>query len=425
MYKIASVSVTGFWQEYKVSGNFRDDVNILIGKNGSGKTTFMNILHAVLSVDIQALYENDFISVVITLANGKRRKTIKAKKYDADNAPFPIVEYQISTRKYSLPVYVTDDIRAMPFSIRRRAGEEAQEIRDSLFELVSLASLSVYRMNHETDPDTRDRSPKRKGTSPVDLRLQSLRQQLTHYQLELSTQARAISAKLQQDVLTSLLYDEGSSKKNSFKLSFDENTERSNLISAYKQLGVSGPLISKRIQSHTAAISQAVKQVLSFQESTAHQSNDKHIDFAALEAWQITGRVIEMSLEAESKTKDIFRQIDLFLRILKDFIQDKSFEFYGGDLRVSPKSGIDIERLSSGEKQLLILLIESLLQRQKPFVFLADEPELSLHIAWQRMIIKAIREINPNAQVIVATHSPEIAGKFGNAIMDMEDMLDV
>ena len=75
------------------------------------------------------------------------------------------------------------------------------------------------------------------------------------------------------------------------------------------------------------------------------------------------------------------------------------------------------------EKQLLILFIEALLQRQRPFIFLADEPELSLHISWQRGILSAIRSINPNAQIVVATHSPEIAGKFRDCLMDMEDIL--
>ncbi|HFW6085601.1 TPA: AAA family ATPase, partial [Salmonella enterica subsp. enterica serovar Enteritidis] len=79
--------------------------------------------------------------------------------------------------------------------------------------------------------------------------------------------------------------------------------------------------------------------------------------------------------------------------------------------------------LSSGEKQLLILFIETLLQQNKPFIYLTDEPELSLHIAWQRKIIPAIKQLNPNAQIIAATHSPEVASKYRNAIFDMEKLV--
>ena len=78
--------------------------------------------------------------------------------------------------------------------------------------------------------------------------------------------------------------------------------------------------------------------------------------------------------------------------------------------------------LSSGEKQLLVLLIQTLLQENKPYVFLADEPELSLHIDWQRNIVGAIHEMNPNAQIIVATHSPEVAGQWIQKIIPMESI---
>ena len=66
---------------------------------------------------------------------------------------------------------------------------------------------------------------------------------------------------------------------------------------------------------------------------------------------------------------------------------------------------IQHQSLSSGEKQLLILLTQTLLQEKQPFIYIADEPELSLHIEWQHKIISAIKELNPNVQIIAATHS--------------------
>jgi predicted ATP-binding protein involved in virulence len=41
-------------------------------------------------------------------------------------------------------------------------------------------------------------------------------------------------------------------------------------------------------------------------------------------------------------------------------------------------------------------------------VFVVDEPELSLHVSWQRKFVSAIRRANPAVQLILATHSPEI-----------------
>ncbi len=64
--------------------------------------------------------------------------------------------------------------------------------------------------------------------------------------------------------------------------------------------------------------------------------------------------------------------------------------------------------LSSGEKQLLIILLTVLCQDEKPSILLMDEPEASLHLEWQKELIKIIRTINPKCQIIIATHSPGI-----------------
>ena len=84
---------------------------------------------------------------------------------------------------------------------------------------------------------------------------------------------------------------------------------------------------------------------------------------------------------------------------------------------------IPLTQLSSGEKQLIILLTESLLQKSKETLFIADEPELSLHIEWQRKVISSITTLNPNAQIIIATHSPEIVGKFKDKAINMENII--
>lgn len=418
MYKVLEVTIDGFWNEFKAHGVFKDDVNIVIGKNGSGKTTFMNILHAVLSVDIDALDENDFTVAIIKLHDGNKVKTIKAEKREIKDSPFPLIVYQISTKKYLMPIVSSDDRIQAP-SLRRRAIERSQEVRDELAKLVSLASLSVYRIKNDQEQDVRERSPRR-SISPVDMRLSNLRQSLTLYQLDVSNLAREVSSELQRDVLISLLHKKDSALNRAIQLDFDEIAEKQNLISAYKQLGVSGHDITKQINDHTAAISECVSALKNLKDADVTK-----IDFSALEARNRTKKVIEMSLTAEEKTKRIFSQIDNFLGTLKSFIPDKDFLFIGGDLQLKQNDKISVSRLSSGEKQLLILFIETLLQRQKPYVFLADEPELSLHISWQRNVIAAIRALNPHAQIIVATHSPEIAGGFKDRIMDMEDMLHV
>ncbi len=65
-------------------------------------------------------------------------------------------------------------------------------------------------------------------------------------------------------------------------------------------------------------------------------------------------------------------------------------------------------QLSSGEKQMLVILLTTLIQDNRPHVLFMDEPEVSLHIEWQKRLIDIILEMNPNVQIILTTHSPAV-----------------
>ena len=64
--------------------------------------------------------------------------------------------------------------------------------------------------------------------------------------------------------------------------------------------------------------------------------------------------------------------------------------------------------LSSGEKQMLVILLTVLVEDNCPYVLFMDEPEVSLHVEWQKQLIDLIMELNPNVQIILTTHSPAV-----------------
>ncbi len=84
---------------------------------------------------------------------------------------------------------------------------------------------------------------------------------------------------------------------------------------------------------------------------------------------------------------------------------------------------IQLNRLSSGEKQLLIILFKVFLMEEAPSILMLDEPENSLHIDWQQQLIDVIRKLNPNCQIIISTHSPSIFGDgWGDKLFFLEDI---
>lgn len=65
-------------------------------------------------------------------------------------------------------------------------------------------------------------------------------------------------------------------------------------------------------------------------------------------------------------------------------------------------------QLSSGEKQMLAILLTVLIEDNQHYVLFMDEPEVSLHIDWQKNLIDMILDLNPNVQIILTTHSPAV-----------------
>lgn len=80
-------------------------------------------------------------------------------------------------------------------------------------------------------------------------------------------------------------------------------------------------------------------------------------------------------------------------------------------------------QLSSGEKQMLVIMLTVLVENGEPHALLMDEPEISLHIEWQQRLIGLIRELNPNAQIILSTHSPAlIMDGWLDSVTEVNDM---
>ena len=106
-----------------------------------------------------------------------------------------------------------------------------------------------------------------------------------------------------------------------------------------------------------------------------------------------------------SDAKKMFQDIidDLFKETGKQIIRSENeirFSQLGEVLRPY--------QLSSGEKQMLAILLTVLVEDRKPDVLFMDEPEVSLHFEWQKRLIELILKLNPNVQLIVATHSPAV-----------------
>jgi predicted ATP-binding protein involved in virulence len=105
---------------------------------------------------------------------------------------------------------------------------------------------------------------------------------------------------------------------------------------------------------------------------------------------------------------------DLFLDKKIIFSQDQGFSFIDSDTNLE----LSLDKLSSGEQNIIVILYRLIFQIPENSLVLIDEPEISLHLGWQRSFLNILSEIiaiNP-MDIIISTHSPSI-------IADRRDLL--
>lgn len=421
--RIKHVSIEKLWGIKTISTDLFENVNIFIGANGSSKTTFLSLIEAALLVDLNVLGSIDFERIFISF----KESTFNNLQITKDlSDEIPVVHYQFDDGiVYDLPC--TDSYGRL-YRLSSKFRESLNEVKRVLSSAIDISWLSVNRGDSvSTDLERRGENSDR-FRNMVDAKLQDLIRNLVIFQLQLESEANKVSNKFKEDVLSLMLYNEEFDSYNSEMVekfaSIDTNSMQAALYRAFNAMGLDQDK-KTAIRKHIQSIKEVVEKVKSSQRIELN-------DVFVLALINRTFSIIDISKEHENQTNEIFEPIENFKKYLKGFMPEKEFVFNkenSGEYSVLLKGdkqrevSLGITSLSSGEKQLFILLSEALLQREKPYIFIADEPELSLHIGWQKRILGELLKLNPNAQIIVATHSPEIAGNFPNNVINMSNIV--
>jgi len=124
----------------------------------------------------------------------------------------------------------------------------------------------------------------------------------------------------------------------------------------------------------------------------------------------------EKLLEKKKQISKIYENRDLFKNKINELFRDTDKRITLDEnnsivFQLNDKSYLTPYQLSSGEKQILIIMLNIMLLENKSTILLMDEPEISLHVEWQRVFVESLLELNPNLQIVIATHSPAIVSK--------------
>lgn len=417
--------------------NFNKDLSFIVGVNGSGKTTVIRLIQALLTISIRDLNLIDFKTVKLEFHDGYSDRSILAKTTK------DIIELQMSTVSESLkiPRLDIDDLETARRESTRGGGflEELNiEIKQSpvgkalailhtpvilgLERRVSSTGLIDSAFTNErmlSSASLRSRRRNFHGTLGVSLMETQVLVQDAYREVRRiqDTSNERLRSKIISSAFTYVPVD---SLGDIFKLStLDEQklilARRDEIQKTLVGLDTSDSnlqsVISDFFDKFTKLFTGINRKDIDIERELSLELliNKAQIDRII--------KIIGLVDHHKSEIEKGMTSINKFLCLMNKFYSDTQ-----KTLRIDPVGWLQIirndgsektvEALSSGERQLLIIFANLLFGGCRKGVFIIDEPELSLHLKWQESFIPSILEASPDTQLIIATHSPEIVGEY-------------
>lgn len=168
-------------------------------------------------------------------------------------------------------------------------------------------------------------------------------------------------------------------------------------------------------------------QLISELDLQLYQLQRRFLDYQVNASNRIVELFTSNAPDAQEQARLIAQEKSHFQDVVDSLFQEtgKQIDRQSNEIRfVQMEEKLAPYKLSSGEKQMLIILLTALVQDRQPYVMLMDEPEISLHIDWQKKLVGLVRDLNPNAQIILTTHSPAvIMDGWMDCVTDVEDIV--
>ncbi|WP_296946696.1 AAA family ATPase [uncultured Dysgonomonas sp.] len=430
MRKIKRVEIFGFWEDKTVKINFDDNVNFLIGTNGSGKTTIINLVAACLDADFQTLDKIQFSRIRVVFSNlkgeGNKQTYIEAEKVSKENSLFiSSTNIVFKVKKVDEPEIAINLNEREEDSIYRYHSEllkqrmlfdkmsKSDDIKSILNSFVNFTWLSINRSNNRRFVEEKG------GESSIDKKIQELSIDLAKYFGVLDRRYSIETERFQKNIFLSLIEDETDRNIFSVVKDLDFEKEKESVKQIFLLFKLKESEFKNKLERHFKSFEIARQELIKNSSISTKQ-------FASLTSTQRLHSIVQEWNILNEKKNDINKPKFTFINEINNLFNNKKIIINDkNELFVVTSSGkkFDLSQLSSGEKQLFIILGQSLLQENNTHIYIADEPELSLHVEWQEKLVDCIKNINPNSQIIFATHSPDIVGSYGDYVIDVKNVI--
>jgi len=430
--KVIKLIIKGLYGQYDYDVKFDENLTFLSGANGSGKTTILDILSSVITGELYRLSNYAFKTLELFYVDENRtEKSIHITPQEngdilllfngkEQTLTFTEHERDVRIRAHVIEVFnvypVLKDIRGLfPFiylPLNRKSGRGIPSSR---------RRLDKRERYHYNDYNERN-------TYETDDALDEAQELITKAWRGVSQKKQSLDRDFRDNLFKSLITTQ---EKDIFTELKTIDVERFNsVLNDYTQVIKGMSLLDEdEYKKFTESNDNLVATLL----NSISKGRDKINASLAVNFYRVwqANEIAELAKELQKNIEDEEASLTAFLETMNSFFGDgedaitkKTLLWSEGKLVFRSINGdidIDLSNLSSGEKQLFIFFSHLVfsLQSNTPGILVVDEPELSLHLAWQREYVSKILSLNQNVQLIFATHAPEIIMKHRNNVVKL------
>lgn len=435
--KINKLIISKLHNEFDYSIDFNSDVTFLYGENGCGKTTILTIISQIITGKAYKLFDIEFEHIQLFFGKSYYLKITKVMdKLDfilvvENNRDHNVVRNM--TSDYFMDGDRTDSELTIRYlkdhSILRKIAnlfnQEFLPIRrsvtlDDYVKVNIFPGHEMYRRIHY----------KRTDESKIDeMVMAQVNGLIKDKYNEINTSIKEIDEQFKVNVLKSFseIYKLSSADELFNNLIHGNNSFIDKIakvkIEYFKILENLNLIMSIDLGAYYRFFEEFSNDINEFKRNKKIVSDFDRLTnlFLKYQELKRLDEIIGLANDAEEEKKKASRPLDQFLDVVNDFmstatnVKKKIIINREGEAVVDVgelKRLITLDKLSSGEKQIIIFFAHLILKidKTREAIFIIDEPEMSLHPYWQKIFVDKITQVNPNMQLIFATHSPEIIG---------------
>lgn len=421
---ITRIQAKGIYGLFNIDYEFHDGVNVIYALNGYGKTTLIHILSNILNHDWSQFYKIEFKSIRVTFSNNEEYYLSKLEsrqvgshfhhkinvKYTKDiSKKKPIRKHLVDGKQE----FCTLNQNVVKTGTENQIEEDTPLHRAAYFPAFRSALDSYSAMNNDPEiKNARSILPENFGLFPEDQTafarkfLNQFVPKLDYNSIELFEKAfKENFDQAKSDVVTFENYQFGNILNRLAKFTTYENGHSVSLRELYNEIQ---SMVTDSLEKDNFPVNVKTQEIVSLMENVDEDNELQNsiLYRDALVYRELLQEIIAFREKADNKFNIFIESVNEFLALTSKSIERDPDDPSQVQL-CDHGHQRDLSTLSSGERQILSMVyFASWLSDQE--VILIDEPEISLHVDWQRRLLPMLEKQLSGKQLIACTHSPII-----------------